>query len=529
VRHLVLSGFMATGKSTLGPRLAAKLGVPFVDTDDAIAAEAGKSVPELWKDAGEGAFRALEERVITELLARPLPHVVAFGGGSVTVPTLRRHAHERASVVTLAASPGAILERVGDTSGRPNLAVPELKKRIVGLLGDRADAYAESHATVTTDHLTIDEAVDAVLEAYRRDAVLVALGRRSYLVDVVNGEPRRCADALRRLDPTRVLVVTDAIVERARGAFLEDALRDLGVPVHRVALPAGEAQKNLASVEVLWSAAVGAGADRKSVFFGFGGGVVSDLTGFAASTLYRGVSFMLAPTTLLGMVDASIGGKTGFDLPAGKNLVGTIHQPAGVLCDLTHLSTLPARELKAGLAEMAKVALVADAELFQELRNVSALLVRGDLSLLLPLVRRAIELKARFVADDEEDTGVRKLLNLGHTLGHGLEAYSGFQRYLHGEAVAIGTSLELKAADRLGLTDGHVGAEAASLLESLGLPVRATPAEVAGGWRFARQDKKRKGDALDWPIATRVGEGRLVRIPADDVGKALAEVAADAR
>jgi shikimate kinase/3-dehydroquinate synthase len=525
MRHLVLSGFMATGKTTLGPRVAAELGMPFVDADDAIAAAAGKSVRDLWRDEGEGAFRALEERVVGELLERSAPHVLAFGGGSVTMPGIRRLAHERACVVTLEAAPEAILERAADTSGRPNLAVADPERRIVDLLRDRADAYAECHAAVSTDRLTPDEVVEVVAREHRRDAVLVALGRRSYLVDVVRDEPARLAGALAALAPTHIVVVTDAVVERARSASLEAALRGVGAPVHRVALPAGEAHKTLASVEVLWSAAIGAGADRRSVFLGFGGGVVSDLAGFAASTLYRGVPFVLAPTTLLGMVDASIGGKTGFDLAAGKNLVGTFHQPKAVVCDIGHLATLPPRERNAGLAEVAKVAIVSDLELFHMLMTDASRLVAGDAEALLPIVRRAVERKARLVAEDERDTGIRTLLNLGHTVGHGLEAHGGFARLLHGEAVAIGIALELRAADRLGLTDGKVGEEAATLLEKLGLPTRAIPAELAGAWRFALQDKKRAGEEIDWPIATRAGEGRVVRIPLDRLRKALAEAA----
>jgi shikimate kinase / 3-dehydroquinate synthase len=521
MRHLVLSGFMATGKTTLGPRVAGQLGWPFVDTDDAIEVAAGKSVAAIWQGGGEGAFRAIEARVVEELLGRSSPHVIALGGGVVAQRELRRLAQERACLVTLEASPETIDTRIGDASSRPSLAGHETRSRIAQLLEARAEAYAECHATVATDRLTPDEAALAVLAGYRRDSVLVPLGKRSYTVDVVRDAPERLTTAIERLSPTRVIVVTDAVVERARGAALEAALGPIKAPVHRVALPAGEVHKTLASVEVIWSAALGAGADRKSVVLAYGGGVVCDLAGFAASTLFRGVVWVASPTTLLGMVDAAVGGKTGFDFASGKNLVGSFHQPSGVVCDVGHLATLPTRERTAGLAEVVKIALVADAELLARLETVAPLLARGDVDALLPVVRRAVELKARLVASDERDTGARALLNVGHTAGHALEAHGGFTRRLHGEAVAIGMAIELAAAERLGLTGSSVREAAERVLRALGLPTKPAPSEIAEAWGHATMDKKRAGTEIDWPIVSHAGEGRVVRITMDRLRQAI--------
>jgi shikimate kinase/3-dehydroquinate synthase len=521
MRHLVLSGFMATGKTTLGPKVAARLGLPFVDTDEAVAAAAGRTIAEIWKSDGEVAFRKLEASVVEDLLSRPKPHVLAFGGGAVTTHALRRLAYERASVVTLDAAPEALLARIGDDSSRPKLAADDAGARMADLLRDRAEAYAESHARVRTDQLGVDEATEAIVRAHKRNAVLVALGTRSYTVDVVRGEPHRVTQALERLLATRVVVVTDAVVERARGAFLEAVLLPLEVPVHKVALPTGEIHKTLASVEVIWGAAIGAGADRGSVLLGVGGGVVGDLTGFAASTLFRGVRFVGAPTTLLAMVDAAVGGKTGFDLPSGKNLVGTIYQPSGVVCDVAHLETLSRRERTAGLAEIVKIALLADEELFDTLAAKAPRIVSGDVEVMMPIVRRAVELKARFVAEDERDKGVRTLLNLGHTVAHALEAHGGYSRFLHGEAVAIGMVIELAAAEKLGLTDGKARAALEPLLESLGLPTGVSSSDLAGAWSYTVQDKKRRGATLDWPLASRPGEARVVKISAEKLREAI--------
>jgi shikimate kinase/3-dehydroquinate synthase len=429
-------------------------------------------------------------------------------------------------VVTLEATPECVATRIGDASSRPNLAGHEPRARIVQLLEARADAYAECHARVATDRLGIDESAEAIVRAYRREAVLVPLGKRSYTVDVVRDAPERLTESIERLSPTRVIVVTDAVVERARTAALDAALLPLSAPVHRVALPSGEVHKTLASVEVIWSAALGAGADRGSVVVAFGGGVVCDLAGFAASTLLRGIAWVACPTTLLGMVDAAVGGKTGFDFAEGKNLVGSFHQPKGVVCDVAHLATLSARERAAGLAEVVKIALLADADLLARLEDVAPLLAKGNLDLWMPIVRRAIELKARFVADDERDAGLRALLNVGHTVGHALETHGGFTRRLHGEAVAIGIAVELAAAERLGLTDGKVLEAARPLLHALGLPTQAGPSELAEAWIHASKDKKRAGNEIDWPIVTRIGEGRVVRIDLDTLRRAiLAETA----
>jgi shikimate kinase/3-dehydroquinate synthase len=521
MRHLVLSGFMATGKSTLGPRVARALGLPFVDTDDAVELAAGKSAVALWQNQGEASFRSMEARVVLDLLARVEPHVIALGGGVVAQPDLRRRVRERACIVTLEASPESLAARIGDGSNRPVLAGYELGSRISHLLETRAEAYAECSATVATDRLGIEESVDAIVRAHRQGSVLVPLGKRSYTVEIVQDDPERLAEAIERLAPTRVIVVTDAMVERTRSAPLAAALSRFGARVQHVALPSGEVHKTLASVEVVWSAALGAGADRKSVIVAYGGGVVCDVAGFAASTLFRGIPWVASPTTLLAMVDAGVGGKTGFDFASSKNIIGSVHQPRGVVCDVGHLVTLPARERIAGLAEVVKIALVADEDLVALLQREAPRLAAGDRDVLAPVIRRAIELKARFVAGDERDTGLRALLNVGHTVAHALEAHGGFARRLHGEALAIGMAVEMAAGERLGLTESRVRESAIPLLAALGLPTEAGPSELVEAWGHVARDKKRAGAEIDWPIVTRVGEGRVVRIALDGLRRAV--------
>src|SRR3984957_3563008 len=364
MRPIVLSGFMATGKSTVGPALAARLGVAFVDTDAEIEKATGKRIPELWKQEGEPAFRARETALVERIFAEASAGVIAFGGGTVTVKRTRRLALDRAIVVTLTASPETIVARVPDVAARPNLSVGgNPVARAAELLEARADAYAECHLSLSSEGLEPEAIVDAIVALSSRDPIAVPMGARSYAIDVCDDEPMRLTDAVAQLGPSSVVLVTDSNVQRACGEAIEAALHPLAIEGTRVTLPPGERHKTLASVSTIWDAALGAGVDRDALVIAAGGGVVGDLAGFAASALLRGVRFLQVPTTLLAMVDSSVGGKTGFDHPAGKNLVGTFHQPSGVVVDLQHLDTLPKRERLCGLAEVAKIALATDAAL----------------------------------------------------------------------------------------------------------------------------------------------------------------------
>jgi shikimate kinase/3-dehydroquinate synthase len=522
MRPIVLSGFMATGKSTVGPALAARLGVPFLDTDAEIERLTGKRVPDLWRQEGEAAFRAREAALVERIFAEGGAGVIAFGGGTVTGKKTRRLALDRAVLVTLTASPETIVARIPDVAGRPNLMVGgDPVARAAELLEARADAYAECHLALSSEGLDPESIVDAIVALAERDPIAVPLGARSYSIDVCDGQPARLTDAIAQLAPSSVVLVTDSNVQRARGPFIDAALHPLAFEGTRVTLPPGERHKTLASASTIWDAALGAGLDRDALVLAVGGGVVGDLAGFAASVLLRGVRFLQVPTTLLAMVDASVGGKTGFDHPAGKNLVGAFHQPSGVVVDLQHLDTLPKRERLCGLAEVVKIALATDGALLARLEGDAAALSRGDHGVLGPVVRAAIEAKVRVVRDDEREAGRRALLNLGHTVGHALEAHGGYARWLHGEAVALGTVAELRACEALGLTPKGLAPRAEALLTALGLPTRVEHAELAASWSFVASDKKRVHDAVRLPVVTGAGEAHVEKVSLDVLRKAL--------
>ncbi len=515
MKSLLLAGFMGTGKSTVGPLAASRLGVPFVDTDELVAREAGESVPEIWRREGEASFRERERAVLEKLLADGVARVVALGGGTLLQRELRHAALDRAVVVTLTSEPDEILRRVGDVSSRPNLASSDPRRRVADLLEARSEAYAECHATLSTDGVDADEIAEAAVAVLRRDPLVLPLGARTYAIDVVYDVPEALTDAIARLAPSSLVVVSDAAVHRARGAALTRALSHLALPHIEVTLAHGEEHKTLATVSTIWDAALGAGVDRDTLVVAFGGGVTSDLAAFAASTLLRGVRFVSAPTTLLAMVDASVGGKTGFDHPAGKNLIGTIHQPHAVVVDTAHLSTLPIREMRAGFAEVVKIALATSAPLFERLEAEHAALFDPASRVLLEVVRESIALKARVVRDDERESGRRAILNLGHTIGHALEANGGYRKYLHGEAVSLGLVAELEIAAARDLTPPDLAARTKRLLANLGLQTDVARDELRVASRFMASDKKRRGAHLALPIVTALGRAEVREVPPD--------------
>ena len=509
---IVLSGFMATGKSTVGRLVAAQLGLPFLDTDAILAEEAGKPVGELFAAEGEARFRDRETRIILPLLTDGVARVISFGGGSMTIPRVRHAALESAIVITLTAAPETIAARAVSTSERPNLGAASVVDRARDLLALRREAYGECHASIVTDGRAPEELAARIIELAGRDMVAIPLGTRSYVVELTAGQPGVLTRALRELAPSSLVTVTDENLVTMRGAFLDAAIEPLGLRETRIVLPPGEQHKTLASISRVWDAALEGGIDRQAVVVAFGGGVVGDLAGFAASTLLRGVRCIQVPTTLLSMVDSSVGGKTGFDHRAGKNLLGAFFQPSRVVLDVEHLKTLPPRQRAAGLAEVVKIALVRDASLLAMLESSADAIARGDRAVLRDVIRASVVAKMRVVREDEHETGVRALLNLGHTIGHALETYGGYARWLHGEAIAIGTVREIAAAERLGFTPPGTHERAAALLARFGLPTSVDAATVTAAWPYVMSDKKRTLTALKLPVVTSPGEGRVERV-----------------
>jgi 5-deoxy-5-amino-3-dehydroquinate synthase len=452
-RHVVLVGMMGSGKSTVGRLLASRLHRRFVDTDVMIEDRSGRTVREIFSADGETGFRRLELDVLGEILAGGEPVVVAAGGGAVVLEEARALLRsDRVRVIWLEAPAEELARRVAGDTARPLLDGDPLGRLIE--LRDERDALYRSVADriVPTAGRSPDELVDEIAGEFAGDPagdplvtapgvppgcvrVEVPVGERTYGVLVGHG----ALAGLGHLVPAgvrRAVVVTQAGVPRQ---FHADVAFDPGVPFEVVEIGIGEEHKSLTTIESLCRAFAAAGLTRNDLVIGVGGGLVTDVAGFAASVWHRGTRVVHVATTLLGMVDAAIGGKTGVNLPDGKNLVGAFWQPSGVVCDLDALGSLPAREMRCGLGEMAKY----------------HFLTGEDLEAL-PLaerVARCVGIKAEVVAGDERELGRRALLNYGHTLGHAVEIATAF-RLAHGEAVAVGLVFAAHLAAQLGRVDG---------------------------------------------------------------------------
>ena len=522
--RIFLSGLMGSGKSTLAKELAREAGVAAFDSDELIAREAGQSVPELFRTRGEEGFRELEAQVIERLLEREPSGVVALGGGAVTQRALRRRLLRSGFLVTLDAPSSVLAGRVGAGEGRPLLAGRDVVARLDALRSARADAYAECHLRLDTSDLAATEAARRVLDAARREPIAVPLGARSYCIHVGQGIRRELVARVRELTPavSALLVVTDSEVGPRWSSELTAAIRGSGLPVSQLELPAGESAKHLGSVDAIWQHALDAGLDRSSLVLGVGGGVIGDLSGFAAATLLRGVRAAHVPTTLLAMVDSAIGGKTGFDVRQGKNLIGAFHQPRFVLSDSEVLSTLPVAERRAGLAEVVKTAWIAGESAVAQLESDAPLLAAGDAGATERAIRMAASLKAYVVTEDEREDGLRAVLNLGHTLAHAIEAASGYSGLRHGEAVAIGCVAAFRVAAGLGGANARTdGARLRALLERLGLPTNFESYLDDRVLSFLGSDKKRKGKSLHYVVPGAPGDVRVVPLPIDEVMRLL--------
>jgi shikimate kinase/3-dehydroquinate synthase len=401
-RHLVLIGFMGAGKSTLGAEVARQLGRPFLDLDDEIERHTGSTIVELF-GVGEAAFRAIEEEIAADLLTTAEPSVLAFGGGAVLSPSTRAALGEHAVTVLVEIDPETAWSRV-EGAGRP---LAQDRERFAGLFEERRPVYERTAEFRARDI---------------HDVLLAAAG-----VHVERGALQRLGELVPGDGP--VALVSDAHVAGIHGADAQLALGARLASMHE--LPRGEEAKTIAAVERLWNELT---IPRRAMLAALGGGCTTDAAGFAAATYLRGIPWVPIPTTLVGQVDAAIGGKTGIDLPAGKNLVGAFHWPARVIVDPALLETLPDAQRLEGMAEVVKTGLLAGEPLW-ELPDEE-------------LVRRTAAFKAAVVLRDPLDRGERAILNLGHTFAHALEAAADYDGLTHGRAVALGLLAALRLSGR---------------------------------------------------------------------------------
>jgi len=520
VCNIVLTGFMGTGKSAVARAVAERLGRPLVDMDDVIVERAGMSIPGIFARQGEEAFRAYE-RALCEELAAPAGRVIATGGGTLVSPANRDLLARGGHLVCLDGDPEELLRRVPDDGGRPMIWGQDPAARFRALWRERRPAYADIAYHIDTTVRSQDEVVDAVLALATAEPISwrVAAPEGAYRVYLIAGGLERLGDELRARDiGANVVVVSDENVWPLHGERLMTGLRRMGYAPLEVVLPAGERFKTLATVSSLYDRFVDAGLDRGGAVVALGGGVITDMAGFAAATYMRGVPYVPVPTSLLAMVDASVGGKVAVDHPHGKNLIGAFVAPLMVMLDPTVLGTLPEVERLAGLAEIIKAGIIADPELFAAFEEAQAGLAALDLRW---LVARALQIKIDVVQEDPHEQGRRMVLNLGHTFAHAIEVLEDY-RLRHGLAVSMG----LVCAAYLGEIRDDCSAETreriVSVLRAHGLPTRYDAHRPEAIYGAMVADKKRRAGRLRFVLPRAIGEVSIdPDVPEADVLAAL--------
>ncbi len=533
---VVLVGLPGSGKSVVGRRLANRHGASLIDLDQQIESAAGRSIHELFADEGEAAFRVLERSAIADLgpadPAADVRRVISTGGGAVLDPRNRWALYRGRATVWLDGRPEVLAQRLRRSANvRPLVSAGDPIGTLRGLAAKRERFYAAAdihQAGVAEVHGVVD-AVEAKLGDVLQAHGTTLLRATTPIGRIVVGDGIAAATLGAELDALRArraILVSEPGAWAAVGERLADALREGGREVVHILLPQGEAAKRLDVIDGAARELAALHVERAEVLVAVGGGALGDAAGFLAAIYLRGVRFIQVPTTLVAHIDSAIGGKTGVDLPEGKNLVGAFHQPEAIIIDIATLRTLPERQIRAALGEAVKMAALGDERLFELLETDGPAIARGDpdvfdSGVLAEVVERAGWAKVEVVIADERERGLsggRITLNLGHSLGHAVEAAAGYGGLLHGEAVGYG----LRAASRIGVEAGVTPPERAErigrLLDALGLAVVPLPYPLADVLSHLATDKKHEGGRLRWVLPT--ADGVVVR---DAIDPALVE------
>ena len=537
---VVLVGLPGSGKSAVGRRLAHRHEAQFVDLDDAIERAAGQTIPEIFADEGEAAFRLHEGAAVHALGAadpeRRIRRVIATGGGAVVDPRNRWSLYRGRLAVWLDGRPEVLAQRLRRSPNvRPLVAGRDPIGVIRSLARDRERFYAPAaRLNSAAELMTLVERIDelAAARATGGDSSTSLLRAETAIGRIVIGEGVAAEEVdatLRVADAGRAILVSEPGAWAAVGEALAAGLEAAGWRVDRVLLPEGEAAKRLTVIEDAARELARLRVERREPLVAIGGGALGDAAGFLAATWLRGVPVIHVPTTLVAQIDSSIGGKTGVDLPEGKNLVGAFHQPLAVVIDIAFLRSLPERQRRAALGEAIKMAALGDERLFALLERDGDAIARGEETAfasgaVAELVERAAWAKVEVVSADEKEEGAagRIALNLGHSLGHAFEAAGGFGELLHGEAVAVGLRAAARIGVEMGVTPSERAARIERALDGLELATANVPYALSAVMTALAADKKHASGALRWVLPTADGTEVRSDVPMELVERVAA-------
>jgi shikimate kinase/3-dehydroquinate synthase len=557
--NLVITGFSGTGKSLVAREVARRLGWKLYDTDEEIVKQSGKPIAEIFRSQGEGRFRELERDVVRKA-SQLRRTVIALGGGAIVDPQNYDLLSTTGLIICLEAKPETIYQRLfqrsvanSEAEVRPLLASDNPLQRIRQLKASRQPHYARADWTIHTDSLDVAQVAEEVIRAWRLlvgahsaassphpaasshadgdVACMVETTTHAYPVYVGYGLLDKLGEKMKKaaLSGT-AFIISDENVFSLYGDKITQELKDAGFGTRSYIVPPGEETKSLDYAARIYDFLVQHRAERNDIIVALGGGMVGDLAGFVAATFLRGMPWIQVPTSLIAMVDASIGGKVAVNHPQGKNLIGAFYQPNLVLADCHTLTTLPPRELISGWAEVIKHGLILDKDFFEFLETNVDQLKQLEPLLLTRAIARSATIKANIVTQDEKERkAIRTLLNYGHTIAHGLEAATEYRRFLHGEAVAIGMMGEARLSSRLGLLSPLAVERQRSLLQRFGLPTSVTDKslklDLAAVMRAMELDKKVKGKAIHWVLLHDIGKAVIRNdVPQEDVIAVLQEL-----
>jgi shikimate kinase/3-dehydroquinate synthase len=544
--NIAIIGFSATGKSVIAQKVAERLNWTLVDTDDKIVKLSNMTIHEIFKQDGEDKFRQLEGKVLRQACHKEKA-VIATGGGAVIDPENQKLLLETSVVVCLEAKPETIYQRLlhdklysANPVVRPLLAGKNPLERIKQLKAKRQSYYAIADWTVHTDNLTPEEVSREVIKGWHYAnkqhsstqlagadlACIVETETASYPVFVGWGILDKLGEKMKGISLSGTAnIISDETVFSIYGAQVKKTLEKAGFTVNCCVVPPGEASKNIAQAVKIYDFLIEHRVERNDVIVALGGGMIGDLAGFVAATFLRGLPWLQVPTSLIAMTDASIGGKVAVDHPQGKNLIGAFYQPRLVLADVKTLTTLPQRELTSGWAEVIKHGLILDAGFLQLLEDKAKDLIKLKPGITAKVIAQSAVIKCRIVSEDEKETGKRIILNYGHTIAHGLEAASKYERFLHGEAVSIGMMAAARLSHRLGLLPPDAVEHHKALLQKFGLPTDCSAVPLADMLSAMELDKKVRGKAIRWVLLEDIGK-TIIRsdVPAKEVLSVLKEV-----